>query len=58
VFRPFFTTKPDGTGLGLAMASRIVDAHGGALRVYSTPGAGALFEFVLPATAPGKVASA
>ncbi len=58
VFRPFFTTKPDGTGLGLAMASRIVDAHGGALRVYSTPGAGALFEFVLPTTAPGKVASA
>jgi two-component system sensor histidine kinase HydH len=58
VFRPFFTTKPSGTGLGLAIASRIVEAHGGALQVYSTPGAGALFEFVLPASALGKVVSA
>jgi PAS domain S-box-containing protein len=48
VFRPFFTTKPGGTGLGLAMAQRIAEAHGGTLRACSTPGSGALFEFVLP----------
>lgn len=49
VFRPFYTSKPGGTGLGLAMARRIVEAHGGSLQVYSTHGAGARFEFVLPA---------
>ena len=58
VFRPFFTTKPDGTGLGLAMAQRIVEAHGGVLRVYSTPGAGALFEFMLPGSALRRVVNA
>ncbi len=50
VFRPFFTTKPDGTGLGLAMAQRIAEAHGGSLRAHSTPGTGAVFEFLLPGT--------
>jgi two-component system sensor histidine kinase HydH len=39
VFEPFFTTKPSGTGLGLAMAARIVDGHRGQLE--SVPGAGA-----------------
>jgi PAS domain S-box-containing protein len=48
VFRPFYTSKPGGTGLGLAMAQRIVEAHGGSLRVHGRPGAGATFEFVLP----------
>jgi PAS domain S-box-containing protein len=59
VFKPFYTTKPAGTGLGLAMARRIVEAHGGNLQAYSTPGAGAQFEFVLPARAsPARAASA
>lgn len=48
IFDPFFTTKDQGTGLGLANASRIVEAHGGDLRVRSTPGAGAVFTVCLP----------
>lgn len=41
VLEPFFTTKPNGTGLGLAMASRIAAAHGGELALADKPGAGA-----------------
>jgi signal transduction histidine kinase len=37
---PFFTTRPSGTGLGLPIVQRIVGAHGGALRLDSTPGHG------------------
>lgn len=48
VLRPFFTTKPRGTGLGLAMAARIMEAHGGTIQVSSTPGQGAKFEFIFP----------
>ncbi len=62
VFEPFFTTKTDGTGLGLAMAERIVRAHGGHLRVVSGAGAGpagrgACFELTLPRAAPVEVAA-
>jgi signal transduction histidine kinase len=48
IFDPFFTTKDQGTGLGLANASRIVEAHGGKLGVRSAPGAGAVFTVCLP----------
>lgn len=48
LFTPFFTTKPDGTGLGLATVHRIVDAHGGAMSVDSRPGQGARFTVQLP----------
>lgn len=48
VFRPFYTTKPGGTGLGLALAQRIVDAHGGWITAGNAPEGGAVFEVALP----------
>jgi signal transduction histidine kinase len=48
IFRPFFTTRPTGTGLGLAVVQRIVRAHGGELVHRATPGGGATFELRLP----------
>ncbi|MEW6472585.1 MAG: ATP-binding protein [Actinomycetota bacterium] len=48
LFEPFFTTKAKGIGLGLAVAQRIVDAHGGSLEA-STTSTGAKFELALPA---------
>ena len=49
IFTPFFTTKPAGTGLGLPVVQRIVDAHGGSISVDSRPGEGARFTVRLPA---------
>ncbi len=48
IFEPFFTTKEEGAGLGLAIAKKIIDAHGGLIEVESTPGAGATFCVRLP----------
>jgi len=50
IFEPFFTTKKEGegTGLGLSVSYGIVQAHGGELRVESTPGVGTTMEIVLP----------
>ncbi len=48
LFIPFFTTKPDGTGLGLPICQRIVKAHNGELAVESNLGAGAEFIARLP----------
>lgn len=47
LFTPFFTTKAQGTGLGLSTCRKIVEAHGGFLRVHSNPGKGTRFELVL-----------
>jgi PAS domain S-box-containing protein len=47
VFRPFYTTKPGGTGLGLALAQRIVNAHGGKITAGNASGGGAVFEITL-----------
>ena len=48
LFDPFFTTKPTGTGLGLSIAARIVEKHGGALRVKTAANHGTTFGVVLP----------
>jgi signal transduction histidine kinase len=48
LFRPFFTTKKTGTGLGLLSCKRIVTNHRGYLRVLSEPGNGTTFEVYLP----------
>ena len=48
IFNPFFTTKPEGIGLGLAIVSKIVDEHGGKITTTSTVGQGTTFRIVLP----------
>jgi two-component system, LuxR family, sensor kinase FixL len=48
VFDAFYTTKTKGTGLGMAIAFRIMEAHGGTLRVGSATGGGAEFELLFP----------
>ena len=50
VFNPFFTTKAGGTGLGLAVAHKIIEDHGGTISFRSTPGVGTTFRVVLPLT--------
>jgi signal transduction histidine kinase len=48
LFEPFFTTKKRGTGLGLAIVKQIVEQHGGAISVKTSPGEGASFIVDLP----------
>ncbi|WP_246795984.1 sensor histidine kinase [Burkholderia perseverans] len=52
VFQPFFTTKADGMGMGLAVARSIIDAHGGRIWVESSTPAGTCFRFTVPTTPP------
>jgi two-component system, NtrC family, sensor histidine kinase HydH len=48
IFNPFFTTKSEGVGLGLAIVSKIIDEHGGQIAVESAPGEGSVFRVYLP----------
>jgi signal transduction histidine kinase len=48
IFTPFFTTKPRGIGLGLAITRRIVEEHGGRIGGGNLPGHGAMFRICLP----------
>ncbi|SIO51795.1 His Kinase A (phospho-acceptor) domain-containing protein [Bradyrhizobium erythrophlei] len=48
IFDPFFTTKSSGMGLGLSISRRIVEDHGGALRLAETSSHGCIFEITLP----------
>jgi len=48
VFEPYVTTKAKGLGLGLAIARRIIEAHGGTIEAESEPGQRTRFRFTLP----------
>lgn len=52
IFDPYFTTKPDGRGIGLAAAHSIIKNHNGIIDVESKPGAGTTFHIFLPAGRP------
>lgn len=59
IFQPFYTTKPEGLGIGLAISRSIIDAHGGKLSATLNPTGGATFQFTLPdvgTMAPTRVA--
>ena len=54
IFNPFFTSKENGTGLGLGVARKIIDAHRGTIQVDSEPGAGAEFTIAIPLAPNGR----
>ncbi len=56
IFDPFFTTKDTGTGLGLVIASNIMRANGGFIKVKSEPGTGSVFSLYFPAHRAGMAA--
>ena len=55
IFRSFYTTKSDGTGLGLALSRRIIRKHGGELSVKSETDVGTRFTIHLPAKSASAV---
>ncbi len=57
LFSPFYTSKANGTGLGLPISKKLIDAHGGSIEVESEPGAGAEFLITLPKLGEGAGAT-
>ncbi len=55
LFRPFFTTKERGTGLGLALAKKVADAHGGALDLLDREGGGIVARLAIPDAEPSAL---
>jgi signal transduction histidine kinase len=52
IWSPFYTSKATGTGLGLALSKKVIEAHGGALEASSAPGEGTEFVITLPRSGP------
>jgi signal transduction histidine kinase len=51
IFESFYSTKPSGLGVGLAICRKLLEAHGGRLWASHNPGGGALFQFTIPVAA-------
>jgi signal transduction histidine kinase len=54
LFEPFFTTRSEGTGLGLALCREIIEQHEGRLDLVTEEGSGATFRVVLPIAERGR----
>ena len=55
IFKPFFTTRKQGIGLGLNICRRIAEEHGGRLTAHNNPAGGAIFELCLPSAEPATL---
>ncbi len=55
IFQPFFTTKTKGTGLGLSITKRLIEQHGGSIRVQNSPDRGASFTILIPVRQEAEV---
>ena len=55
LFKPFFTTKTKGTGIGLAISETIIESHGGQIWAENNPDGGVTIRFTLPVGPPGGV---